>query len=70
MAGGNTALNAAAPFSGETARHLIAESELFIEAVHSCYGRMRSAAGAGANAGVISGLTGALAPEDPAPETT
>ena len=34
--------NANQVFSAESSRHIIEEAQLFIEAVHSCYNRMRS----------------------------
>ena len=34
--------NAGKTHSAESARHLIEESQLFIEAVHSCYNRLRT----------------------------
>lgn len=33
--------SAGQPFTAESARHTIEEAQLFIEAVHSCYNRMR-----------------------------
>lgn len=36
---------AAEPFTSESAHHTIEEAQLFVEAVHACYNRMRMAAG-------------------------
>ncbi|GAB4144096.1 MAG: nitrite/sulfite reductase [Planctomycetaceae bacterium] len=38
--------NAGTPFTSESAHHTIEEAQLFIEAVHSCYNRMRGEAAA------------------------